>query len=59
MSKHRTEADCDDLLFQIFMTGTETVHDDGNVTLKTLPVYGGHSYRIAKIGERWTIVAID
>jgi|GEM_PF-2584735 len=59
MSKHRTKGDCDDLLFQIFMTSTETQNEDGSVTLQTLPVYGGHTYRCQKIGTRWYIVAID
>ena len=59
MSKHRTKADCDDLLFQIFMTGTETQNEDGSVTIKTPPIYGGHTYRCQEIGSRWFIVAID
>ena len=59
MSKHRTKADCDDLLFQMFMTSTETTNADGSVSIQTLPVYGGHTYRCKQIGERWYIVAID
>ena len=59
MSKHRTEGDCDDLLFQIFMTSEEVQHDDGSVTLRTLPVYGGHAYRMKPIDGRWYLVAID
>jgi hypothetical protein len=59
MSKHRTKADCDDLLFQIFMTSQETQHADGAVTLSTLPAYGGHSYRMQRVGDRWYIVEID
>ncbi len=59
MSKHRTKGDCDDLLFQILMTSREVTNDDGSVTLHTLPVYGGHSYRMAERDGRWVIVAID
>ena len=59
MSKHRTKGDCDDLLFQIFMTSREVTHEDGSVTLHTLPVYGGHAYRMAEIDGRWYVVAID
>ena len=59
MSKHRTTGDCDDLLFQILMTSRETQNADGSVTLHTLPVYGGHAYRMAELDGRWWIVAVD
>jgi hypothetical protein len=59
MSKHRTEADCDDLLFQIFMTARETRNPDGSVDLATRPAYGGHTYRMAERDGRWWIVRID
>jgi hypothetical protein len=59
MSKHRTAADCDDLLFQMFMTSVETENDDGSVSMATLPAYGGHTYRMKEIGGRWYIVQID
>ena len=59
MSKHRTKGDCDDLLFQIFMTSEETEHEDGSVSLRTLPAYGGHTYRMQEIDGRWWIVHID
>ncbi len=59
MSKHRTPGDCDDLLFQILMTSREVTHADGSVSLHTLPVYGGHTYRMAERDGRWWIVAID
>ena len=59
MSKHRTKGDCDDLLFQILMTSREVTNEDGSVTLHTLPVYGGHAYRMAERDGRWYIVAID
>lgn len=59
MSKHRTKGDCDDLLFQILMTSRQEEHEDGAVTLHTLPVYGGHSYRMREIDGRWWIDAID
>lgn len=59
MSKHRTQGDCDDLLFQILMTSREVTHEDGSVSLHTLPVYGGHTYRMAERDGRWFIVAID
>ena len=58
MSKHRTAGDCDDLLFQIFMTSAVTEHADGAVSLRTLPVYGGHTYRMQLVGARWWIVQI-
>ena len=59
MSKHRTKGDCDDLLFQILMTSREATNEDGSVTLHTLPVYGGHAYRMEERDGRWFIVAID
>lgn len=59
MSKHRTKADCDDLLFQIFVTSQETQHADGSVSLTTLPAYGGHTYRMQELDGRWWIVQID
>ncbi len=59
MSKHRTKADCDDLLFQIFMTSRETKNPDGTITLATIPAYGGHTYRMKQIDDRWYIVKID
>ncbi len=59
MSKNRTEADCDDLLFQMFMTSEETANADGSVSLRTLPAYGGHTYRMQAIDGRWWIVQID
>jgi hypothetical protein len=59
MSKHRTPGDCDDLLFQIFTTSALESQDDGSVLLRTLPVYGGHAYRLRPIEGRWYIVRID
>ena len=59
MSKHRTVGDCDDLLFQIFMTSRETHHADGSVSLTTLPAYGGHTYQLRALEGSWQIVAID
>jgi len=59
MSKHRTEGDCDDLLFQIFMTSEAIAHEDGSVSLRTIPAYGGHTYRMREIDDRWWIVQVD
>ena len=59
-SKHRTTGDCDDLLMQIFLTMQLIREPDGSFTFATLPVYGGHRYRIADGGEKgWRIVRID
>ena len=58
-SKHRTLGDCDDLLMQIFLTMAVRPHDDGSVSYVTLPVYGGHTYRLREIDGRWWIVAVD
>jgi hypothetical protein len=59
-SKHRTEGDCDDLLMQIFLTMSVIEEADGSVTFATLPVYGGHRYRIADCGDAgWCIVRVD
>ena len=60
-SKHRTKADCDDLLMQIFLTMTVTKHDDGSVTFASIPVYGGHRYRIGQgvKGAGYQILAVD
>lgn len=59
MSKHRTEADCDDLLVQLLLSATITTHADGSVTIASLPVFGGHSYTLRPLDGRWFLVAID
>ncbi len=58
-SKHRTLGDCDDLLLQILMTSKETHQEDGGLTIATLPVYGGHVYRMQQVDGRWFITQID
>ncbi|MFM8979430.1 MAG: hypothetical protein ACKOSS_03065 [Planctomycetia bacterium] len=59
MSKHRTEGDCDDLLVQLLLSATITVHADGSVTVDTLPAYGDHAYTMAPRDGRWWIVRVD
>ncbi len=58
MSKHRTEADCDDLLVQLLVS-SEITHAPGSVKVSSPPVFGGHAYTMKQVGDRWAIVAID
>ena len=58
-SKHRTAADCDDLITQIFVTGEITKAEDGTVSIKAHPAYGGHTFHIVRKDERWWIARID
>lgn len=58
-SKHRTTGDCDDLLMQIFLTMQVRPHHDGSVSFVSLPVYGGHTYKLREIDGRWWVVQID
>jgi hypothetical protein len=59
MSKHRTEADADDLLVQTMMFGSETTDESGRVVLKTHPAYGGFAYTMASVDGEWKIVTVD
>ena len=58
-SKHRTAADCDDLLTQILVTSEITKGEDGTVSIAALPVYGGHTFHCARKDGRWWIVRVD
>jgi hypothetical protein len=59
MSKHRTAADCDDLLTQILVTSKITKHADGRVSIEALPVYGGHTFHCESRDGRWWITKLD
>lgn len=59
MSKHRTEADCDDLVVQLLVSSAVTRGADGSLTVATLPVFGGHAYTMKARDGRWFIVAVD
>ena len=58
-SKHRTVADCDDLLMQIFMTMDVVHNKDGSITFASIPTYGGHRYHLDEADGAWRLVGID
>jgi hypothetical protein len=59
MSKHRTAADCDDLLTQILVTSEIKKAPDGTVAIAAIPVYGGHTFHCGPKDGRWWILKVD
>jgi hypothetical protein len=59
MSKHRTAADCDDLVTQILVTSKITKSADGVVAIEALPIYGGHTFHCGPKDGRWWVLKVD